>query len=76
MAEIEHFCDPNDKAHPKFTSVADYKLTLYSACNQMDGKSAEVLTIGEAVKSVNFNSVLKFCVQSKNLKCLVFLKIE
>lgn len=53
MAEIEHFCDPNDKDHPKFASVGDYKLTLYSACNQMDGKPAEIVSIGDAVKSVN-----------------------
>lgn len=52
MAEIEHFCDPADKSHEKFSSVANVKLTLYSACNQMDGKSAEKLTIGEAITSV------------------------
>lgn len=49
MAEIEHFCDPNDKSHPSFARVRDVKLTLYSACNQMDGKSAVSHTIGEAV---------------------------
>lgn len=53
MAEIEHFCDPNDKSHPKFNSVRDIQLLLYSACNQMDGKPAEKLTIGEAVDKVN-----------------------
>lgn len=51
MAEIEHFCDPNQKDHPKFVDVKDLKMTLYSACNQMDGKSAAQLTIGEAVSS-------------------------
>lgn len=51
MAEIEHFCDPNHKQHPKFVDVKDLKMTLYSACNQMDGKSASPLTIGEAVGS-------------------------
>lgn len=51
MAEIEHFCDPALKDHPKFAQVADEKLTLYSACNQMDGKSAQQLTIGEAVST-------------------------
>lgn len=51
MAEIEHFCDPNLKDHPKFDEVQDYEMTLYSACNQMDGKSASRLTIGEAVKT-------------------------
>lgn len=51
MAEIEHFCDPNMKDHPKFVDVEDYPMTLYSACNQMDGKSAERVTIGQAVKT-------------------------
>ncbi|XP_037933813.1 glycine--tRNA ligase [Teleopsis dalmanni] len=51
MAEIEHFCDPTQKDHPKFENVSSTLMTLYSACNQMDGKSAQQLTIGEAVKS-------------------------
>lgn len=51
MAEIEHFCDPNDKSHPKFDAIKDTSLVLYSACNQMDGKSAETRTIGDAVAS-------------------------
>lgn len=52
MAEIEHFCDPRDKKHPKFVNVKDTMMVLYSACNQMDGKSAESLTIGQAVETV------------------------
>ncbi|XP_011188345.1 glycine--tRNA ligase isoform X1 [Zeugodacus cucurbitae] len=51
MAEIEHFCDPTLKNHPKFESIADTRLTLYSACNQMDGKSAQQISIGEAVRN-------------------------
>ena len=51
MAEIEHFCDPADKSHPKFDTVRDVKVLLYSACNQMDGKAAEMTTIGQAVDS-------------------------
>ncbi|XP_011499121.1 PREDICTED: glycine--tRNA ligase [Ceratosolen solmsi marchali] len=51
MAEIEHFCDPSDKSHPKFESLKDTTLFLYSACNQMDGKSAEYMQIGKAVES-------------------------
>ncbi|EEC19534.1 glycyl-tRNA synthetase, putative [Ixodes scapularis] len=49
MAEIEHFVDPNDKSHPKFASVKDLEMVLYSACNQMDGQPAKRITIGEAV---------------------------
>jgi len=51
MAEIEHFCDPNDKSHPKFSKVASTELVLYSACNQMDGQPATTVTIGDAVKA-------------------------
>ncbi|XP_054712516.1 glycine--tRNA ligase-like [Uloborus diversus] len=50
MAEIEHFVDPRCKDHPKFNKVQDLKLTLYSACNQMDGAAAVLTSIGDAVK--------------------------
>ncbi|XP_043225391.1 glycine--tRNA ligase-like isoform X2 [Amphibalanus amphitrite] len=49
MAEIEHFCDPDEKDHPRFASVKDQTLVLFSACNQMDGVAAQTTTIGEAV---------------------------
>lgn len=52
MAEIEHFCDPNDKSHPKFANVRDTELLLYSACNQMDGNPAQKTKIGDAVDKV------------------------
>ncbi|XP_038111183.1 glycine--tRNA ligase [Culex quinquefasciatus] len=51
MCEIEHFCDPQLKDHPKFENVRDVVMTLYSACNQMDGKSAQQIKIGDAVAS-------------------------
>ena len=49
MAEIEHFCDPTDKAHPKFDTVRKTPIVLYSACAQMEGKPANQTTVGEAV---------------------------
>lgn len=49
MAEIEHFCDPEDKSHNKFSQVADTEMMLYSACAQMDGESSKKMTIREAV---------------------------
>ncbi|MCP9258984.1 Glycyl-tRNA synthetase [Dirofilaria immitis] len=49
MCEIEHFVDPDNKSHPKFEKVKDYKLVLFSACNQMDGASAETVSIGDAI---------------------------
>jgi glycyl-tRNA synthetase len=52
MAEIEHFCDPEDKNHPKFESVKETEMLLYSAANQMDGKPAELHSIGQAVDKV------------------------
>ena len=39
MAEIEHFCNPNDKHHPKFAKVAQLVLPLFSREHQQgDGK--------------------------------------
>ena len=49
MAEIEHFCDPDDKYHPKFDTVRRTPIVLFSACDQMDGKPASQTTIEEAV---------------------------
>ncbi|VUZ51915.1 unnamed protein product, partial [Hymenolepis diminuta] len=49
MAEIEFFVDPKDKAHPKFAQYADLKLPLFSACDQMDGKSTREVALKDAV---------------------------
>lgn len=49
MAEIEYFLDPTLKDHDMFADVEDMKLSLYSACNQMDGKSAEAVVLSDAV---------------------------
>ena len=53
MAEIEHFVNPDRKqTYHKFPSVADLQLTFYTACNQMEGKPPELLSLGQAVSSV------------------------
>ena len=53
MAEIEHFCDPDNKSHTKFQSVKDVELTLYSAGNQMNGTFPEKIAVGDAVQRVS-----------------------
>ncbi|XP_022698157.1 glycine--tRNA ligase-like [Varroa jacobsoni] len=61
MAEIEHFTDPTDKAHPKFVSVKDLELVLYAACDQMDGKAAQPVRLGDAVaKKLIANETLAY----------------
>ncbi|RXM99896.1 Glycine--tRNA ligase [Acipenser ruthenus] len=61
MAEIEHFVDPNDKSHPKFQSLADLELTLYSSKAQTSGQSAHKMKLGDAVEQgVINNSVLGY----------------
>ncbi|CAG9575430.1 unnamed protein product [Danaus chrysippus] len=47
MCEIEHFCDSKD--HPKFESVKDIQMLLYSADSQEQGKPAQIMSIGDAV---------------------------
>ncbi|GAB6020011.1 hypothetical protein CHUAL_002761 [Chamberlinius hualienensis] len=49
MAEIEHFVDPTEKDHPKFSSVSDLELLLYSASNQMNGEAPQRVKVGDAV---------------------------
>ena len=54
MAEIEYFVNPAKKAKfPQFSSVADLPITLYSACDQMEGRPATHTTLGAAVTSVS-----------------------
>ncbi|CAD6187919.1 unnamed protein product [Caenorhabditis auriculariae] len=61
MCEIEHFVDPEDKKLAKFSKVANERLTLFSACNQMDGQPAQQMAIGEAVqKKVVANETLGY----------------
>lgn len=50
MAEIEHFVDPEDKSHPRFTEVADLKLKFLPKEVQQSGSTVPIeKTIGEAV---------------------------
>lgn len=56
MAEIEHFVDPTDKSHPKFETVADLQIQLYSATNQMSGEPAQLVRLGDAVQSKLINN--------------------
>ena len=51
LAEIEHFVKPNEKAHPKFATVADRTVTLFSAEMQLSTGRTVQMTIGEAVAS-------------------------
>lgn len=54
MGEIEHFVDPLNKKHPKFKSVADTKVMLYSSRAQLSGEPPHMMSLGEAVKEVYF----------------------
>ncbi|KAL7840789.1 hypothetical protein AOLI_G00261120 [Acnodon oligacanthus] len=61
MAEIEHFVDPNEKVHSKFSNVADLEILLYSSKAQTSGQSAQVMRLGDAVdQGVINNSVLGY----------------
>uniref|UniRef100_UPI0037E9880B glycine--tRNA ligase-like n=1 Tax=Semicossyphus pulcher TaxID=241346 RepID=UPI0037E9880B len=61
MAEIEHFVDPNDKVHPKFSNVADLEILLFSSKAQTSGQSAQIMRLGDAVEQgVINNSVLGY----------------
>ena len=73
MAEIEHFCDPADKSHPKFDSIKDVTVPLYSACGQMDGQLPEMWTFGDAVEKVRAFVCVRPCVRVCARACMCFL---
>ncbi|KAJ7769188.1 hypothetical protein DFH07DRAFT_866782 [Mycena maculata] len=50
MAEIEHFVDPLDKTHPRFSEVADVELVLLDKYVQAAGQTTtRTMTVGAAV---------------------------
>ncbi|KVI04113.1 glycine--tRNA ligase, mitochondrial 1-like [Cynara cardunculus var. scolymus] len=49
LAEIEHFVDPDDKSHPKYSEVANLKFLMFPRDEQMSGQSAKRLCLGDAV---------------------------
>lgn len=62
MAEIEHYVDPEDKSHVRFSEVKDVKISLLNRETQLAGKTTpDELTIGDAVaKKVVDNETLGY----------------
>ncbi|KAJ6837128.1 glycine--tRNA ligase, mitochondrial 1 [Iris pallida] len=56
LAEIEHFVDPDDKAHPKFADVATSEIWMFPRDEQLSGKSAKKIVLGEAVSQGTVNN--------------------
>ena len=52
LAEIEHFCSPDNKDHPKFKSVGHIVVRLFSAHAQETGGDIIEKTIADAVSEV------------------------
>jgi glycyl-tRNA synthetase len=50
QAEAEIFVDPRDKTHPRFDSIRDNALILYSDPDQSSGQDQIEMSLGEAVK--------------------------
>ena len=61
MAEIEHFVNPNDKSHPKFSRVAGKELVLFPSDAQLGSGRTIIMTAGEAVeKNIVNNQTLAY----------------
>ncbi|KAJ4834808.1 hypothetical protein Tsubulata_013976 [Turnera subulata] len=56
LAEIEHFVDPEDKSHPKYSEVADLEFLMFPREEQMSGQSAKRIRLGEAVSKGTVNN--------------------
>lgn len=44
--------DPEDKSHPKFSDVSDLEFLMFPREDQLTGRSATRLQLGEAVSEV------------------------
>lgn len=61
LAEIEHFVDPEDKSHPKYSDVANLEFLMFPREEQMSGQSARNIPLGEAVtKGIVNNQTLGY----------------
>ncbi|PWA39133.1 hypothetical protein CTI12_AA575960 [Artemisia annua] len=49
IAEIEHFVDPKDKSHPKFSTVSNLEFLMLPRAEQMTSQSANRLCLDDAV---------------------------
>ncbi|KAG5576777.1 hypothetical protein H5410_056911 [Solanum commersonii] len=56
LAEIEHFVDPQDKSHPKFSDVAKLEFLMFPRDDQVSGQCAKKLQLGEAVSRGTVNN--------------------
>jgi glycyl-tRNA synthetase (class II) len=54
MAEIEHYVDPKDKRHARFSEIKDVKLNLLAKDVQEGGETTLTeMSIGDAVAKVS-----------------------
>ncbi|XP_019170112.1 PREDICTED: glycine--tRNA ligase, mitochondrial 1-like [Ipomoea nil] len=56
LAEIEHFVDPEDKSHPKFSDVSKLEFLMFPREDQVSGRSARKIPLGEAVAQGTINN--------------------
>nr|XP_043613169.1 glycine--tRNA ligase, mitochondrial 1-like [Erigeron canadensis] len=61
LAEIEHFVDPDNKDHPKYATVTNLEILMFSRDEQESQQSAKRLCLGEAVsKGIVNNQTLAY----------------
>lgn len=60
LAEIEHFVDPEDKSHSKYSEVAKLEFLMFPREEQMSGQSAKRTVLGEAVSKVGLDCVYSY----------------
>ncbi|KAK8693032.1 hypothetical protein V6N13_070631 [Hibiscus sabdariffa] len=56
LAEIEHFVDPDDKSHPKFSDVSTLEFLMFPREEQVSGQPAKRTCLGEAVSKGTVNN--------------------
>ncbi|PWA70621.1 hypothetical protein CTI12_AA289610 [Artemisia annua] len=52
LAEIEHFVDPDDKSHPKYSKVSNLEFLMFPRDEQMSSQAAKRLCLGDAMSNL------------------------
>jgi glycyl-tRNA synthetase (class II) len=68
QAEIEHFVNPDDKSHPRFSEVADLEPLLYSRCvSSASAVLKPIVGVSEGCAAVHCKLAIARMMQSLSL---------
>ncbi len=75
MAEIEHFLDPENKSHPRFSEVEGLELCLWTSHAQTQGMSPVSMSLGKALENKTIDNQSIAYGVFRNVLFLIYLGV-